>query len=228
MVNCGGFAAGVAHRDVDVLGPDLLGDHVERLLGHLAGQLEVGPLRRPDAELELAGVDPREQLAAQLAAHDDHDGAGRQQVGQHHLAAVRDRPVDDSFESVLDPHEEPRPRLGRVAVAVRPVAVLQQPDAQDRHERAGEQVRRDHRRADGQRERHEQRPHRPLHDERRDEHREDAQAAPAAGGPPSPCSPAARRGTSTACAPSGCGCSRSRPSPRRPGCRWPAPARPGS
>ena len=112
-------AAGVAHRDVDVIGPDLLGDHVECLLGDLGGQLELGPLRRPHAELELAGVDPREKLAAQLAAHDDHDGAGRQQVGQHHLAPVRDRPVDDSLKSVLHPHEEPRPRLGPVAMAVR-------------------------------------------------------------------------------------------------------------
>ena len=122
-------AAGVAHRDVDVVGPDLLGDHVERLLGHPGGQLEVGPLRRPHAELKLAGVDPREQLAAQLAAHDDHDGTGGEQVRQHDLAAVRDRPVDDPFKSVLHPHEETRPRLGPAAVAVRPVPVLQQPDA---------------------------------------------------------------------------------------------------
>ena len=104
---------GVAHGDVDVLGPDLLGDHVERLLSHLAGQLVVGPLRRPDAELELPRVDPREQLAAQLAAHDDHDGAGRQQVGQHHHATVRDRPVDDPFETVLEPREEPGPARPR-------------------------------------------------------------------------------------------------------------------
>ena len=44
-------AAGVAHRDVDLVGPDLLGDHVERLLGHPGGQLELGPLRRPHAKL---------------------------------------------------------------------------------------------------------------------------------------------------------------------------------
>ena len=103
IVNCGGFAAGVAHRDVDVVGPDLLGDHVERLLRHLAGQLVVGPLRRPHAELELAGVDPREELAAQLAAHDDHDGAGRDQVGQHDHAPVRDRPAPS--RTGLDPDD---------------------------------------------------------------------------------------------------------------------------
>ena len=100
---------GVAHGDVDVVGPGLLGDHVERLLRHLAGQLVVGPLRRPDAELELAGVDPREQLAAQLRSHDDHHGAGRDQVGKHHHAAVRDRPGHHPLVPVLDPHEEPRP-----------------------------------------------------------------------------------------------------------------------
>ena len=58
--------AGVAHRDVDVVGPDLLGDHVERLLRNLAGQLVVGALRRPHAELELAGIDPREIARGQV------------------------------------------------------------------------------------------------------------------------------------------------------------------
>ena len=54
-------AAGIAHRDIDVVGPDLLGDHVECLLSDPGGQLELGPLRRPHAELKLPGVDPRER-----------------------------------------------------------------------------------------------------------------------------------------------------------------------
>ena len=107
-----GVGAGVSHRDLDVVLADLVGDHVERLLGDLGGQLELGPLRRSDAKLELASIDPRKQLAAQLAADDDHNGTGRQQVGQNDLLAVRDGPFEHALESGLDPREEAwrRPR----------------------------------------------------------------------------------------------------------------------
>ena len=56
-----------------------------------------------------------------------------------------------------------------------PPVVLEQAHAHDRHERAREQVRRDHGEPDAQGQRHEQRPQRVAHDERRDEHRQDAE-----------------------------------------------------
>ena len=53
--------------------------------------------------------------------------------------------------------------------------VPEQGHAQDRYERAGEQVRRDHGEPDRQGQRHEQRPERVVHDECRDEYGQDAQ-----------------------------------------------------
>ena len=55
-----------AHRDVDVLGLRFVLDLLQALDGHLPGQLEIRAGRRPEAEHELARIDLRKQLGADL------------------------------------------------------------------------------------------------------------------------------------------------------------------
>ena len=58
--------ADVAHGDLDVLGLGFALDLLQALDGHLAGELEVGPGRRPEPQHELARIDLGEQLVADL------------------------------------------------------------------------------------------------------------------------------------------------------------------
>ena len=144
-------------------------DLLEALHGHLPGQLEVRAGRRPEPEHELPRVDLREQLGADLHPQHPEDQAARR----------RDRPARPaSAGGRTSPRPCGRPlrtRANSPCVLVVVPHVLEQRHAHDRHERAGEQVRRDHREADAQGQRHEQRPERVGHDERRDEHRQDAE-----------------------------------------------------
>ncbi len=139
----------------------------------------------------------------------DHDPPESDEPG-HDLAINREDPVEQPAVLVVVPH------------------VLEQPHAHDRHERAGEQVRRDHGEADPQGQRHEQRPERVAHDERRDEHRQDAEHGQQPRHGRDEAAVEHRRGDVVACAASARGCSRRSPSTRRRGCRSPAPCRPAT
>src|SRR5262249_30325565 len=108
----------------------------EGLLRYLTSQLIVSPLRRAHPELELPGVDPWEELATQISAHDGHHRACRDQINEHDDAAVGNGPGDQAFVAILQPREETW-SAGR---GVRVVAVLEHPNTKDRHERARKKV----------------------------------------------------------------------------------------
>ena len=107
-------AAGVAHRDVDVVGPDLLGDHVERLLGDLAwsarsGSPAAGRTRSWNWPVSTLGNSsrpswpPTTTTTAPVASRYASTTLRR-------CATVQST---TRFKSVLHPHEEPRPRSAR-------------------------------------------------------------------------------------------------------------------
>ncbi len=126
------------------------------------------PGRRPEPQYELARVDLREQLPADLHSQQPQDQGARPDIAQDHPPPQADEPAHRLAISLEHPVEK-----AALLLAMPPVP--EQCHAQDRHERAGEHVRRDHREPDRQGQRHEQRPQRVGHDERRDEHGQDAQ-----------------------------------------------------
>ncbi len=171
MPKFGGDLADEAHRDRDVLGLRLVLDLLEALHRHLPRQLEVGARRRPEPEHELPRIDLGEQLGADLHPQQPEDQAARPEIDRHGQPAQPDEPAHRLAINLECPVEQPRFPL---AMPMRPL-VLEQTHAQDRYERAGEQVRPDHGESDRQRQRHEQGPERVSHDECRDEYGQDTQ-----------------------------------------------------
>ena len=138
MPKFGGDLADEAHRDLDVLGLRLALDLLEALHRHLPRQLEVRARRRPEPQHELPRIDLREQLGADLQPQQPEDQRARR----------RDRPAPPASaagRTSARPCRKPR-ASGRTAPRFSSPCshVLEQGHAQDRHERAGEQVRRDH------------------------------------------------------------------------------------
>ncbi len=84
-----------AHRDLDVLGLRLALDLLEALHRHLPGQLEVRAGRRPEPEHELARIDLREQLGADLQTQHARGPAARREIARDHQPSQADEPVHD-------------------------------------------------------------------------------------------------------------------------------------
>ena len=169
----GGREADIPHGDVH-LALGLFVDHLQDLDRGLPGQLVLGTGRGPETEHELAGIDLRKQFVADLPAHEPENQSAAGQVSGHRDPAELGNPLDEAPEGRQDAVEE------RDLVRVVP-SVPQQPDREHGDQRAGEQVRGDHREAHGQRQRHEQRADGLLHDERGNEHRQHAEHGQEAG-----------------------------------------------
>ena len=147
--------ADVADRDRHVLAADVAGDPIERGDRQPLGPLVPGAVGRPQSELEPPGVDLREDLQPERHPHHHDDRRRPGDVGGHDQPAEPDDGADGPRRRRRPSGRTPIAAAAPVGRAV--VMVPQQPDRQHGHERAREQVGRDHREADGQRERDEQR-----------------------------------------------------------------------
>ena len=219
--------ADIADRDRHLVAADFAGDRLQCGDRQPLGLLIPGAVRRPHPELEPPGVDPGEDLQAERSSH-QHDH--RERAGE---VSRHDHPAPTHDGARRPGRSASRPRSNRESPALFPrsaemVMVAQQPGRQDRHERAGEEIRSDHGEADGQRQRDEERLGRSLHEERRNEDRQHAEHRQQPGDGRLLVAAPDRAGDGATCLPSGGGCSRPRPWIHRPGCRWPAPGRPGS
>ena len=126
------------------------------LHAHLARDFEVRSRRRSEAQHKLAGVDLRKQFGAELHAAEAQKQAAANQVGRHNELSMGDNRLDKPLEACLQGDEQVLLFRATLMLFVR----LENPHAHDRHQRAGQQIRRDHRETDRQRQRHEQRAHR--------------------------------------------------------------------
>ena len=120
-------------------------------------------------ELKPPRVHLGEDLQAQASSDADDDDRGQSQIGRHDHPP----PADDTRESPAVGVDRPLEQ-GSPTCSVGQGMVAEEPGREHRHERARQQVGGDHREADRKRQRDEQRLRRPLHEERRQEHREDA------------------------------------------------------
>ena len=156
----------IAQGDFDLTAsrPDFLRDEPKCLLGDRFGLLNPGSGRGTKAQLKLSRVHLRENFRSQPRDDERDDGTGEKEVGWHEQPPQRDRSAEQ-----LAVHSRSN------GVGLTRVLAAQQPDAEYRDERAGQDVACDHREADGKRQREEQSSGRSLHHERRDEHRQDAE-----------------------------------------------------
>ena len=86
-----GDLADEAHRDLDVLGLRLALDLLQALHRHLPGQLEIRARRRPEPEHELARIDLRKQLRADLQPQQPENQGARRQIARNHAASAGGR-----------------------------------------------------------------------------------------------------------------------------------------
>ena len=152
--------------DFNVVESNKLLDHVHRLHFDQLGALETCARWRAESELQLPALDRRKDLRPEQG-QEQHDQGDR-----HHEIGADDKPPNFQRSS------KPIVVLGAQTLEERWLAHLvglQQPRRQHRDERAGEHVRRHHREADGQGQRHEQLTADTNHEQRGNEHRQHAE-----------------------------------------------------
>ena len=127
------------------------------------------PVGRAHPELKPPRVHLGEDLQTQASSDADDDDRGQSQIGRQDHPP----PADDTSESPAVGVDRPLEQ-GSPTCSHGQGMVAEEPGREHRHERARQQVGGDHREPDRKRQRDEQRLRRPLHEERRQEHREDA------------------------------------------------------
>ena len=169
----GGVHADEAEGGADVLRAEFLLDDVQGAQGDLFGLVELGPGGGAQADLQLAVIGRREDLASELGSEDSDERRGERDPAEHDDGFAREHAVQDGLIAGFD--------LGEEARGVR-AFVLEQPDGEDGQQGRREGVGGDHAEADregeGEEERlggafHEQRGQEDGHDAR---HREEAGA----------------------------------------------------
>ena len=160
----------IADGDLHVTCHDLVLDRLQDPKGQLLGLLDPRSRGCAHPDLEPAGVHPGKDLQAEVTAEDDDHQGAEDQVDRH----GRPPPADKGGQGALVGGEDAIEQ-GSPSVTDPCLPAAEQPGGKDRNERARQQVRGDHREPDGQRERNEQSLGCALHEERRQEHRQDAE-----------------------------------------------------
>ena len=165
--------ADIVENELQILGRDDRPDLVLDLLKDLFGALDAGARRRPDMQLNEAGVDARKEIRAdierQRSGSDDDEERDRR--GQEFASQdAGEKPGVEAAEAVEPPVEsvmEPRQPVGRLAVLFMLLAD-QKPD-HDRRQRARDAIGGEHGEHDGHGERREQIARRALQEKDGDE-----------------------------------------------------------
>ena len=146
-------------RECDILPAHLARDDIKRFVGKLFGFLDPRAGRTAQPQRELAGVDLGKYLVAEIAADQQDDTGGYQQIGPddrppqgHGTAGEQAIAVAKTIETGPSGH------LGRMTTR-------QNPDQQHRHERRGQHIGGDHGEPDRERHRNEQVVRSALHEE---------------------------------------------------------------
>ena len=153
-----------------MLGLRLALDLLQALDRHLPRQLEVRAGRRPEPQHEFPRIDLREQLGADLQAQHPEHQAARHEIDRHRQPAQPDEPAHRPAVDLEEPVEQPGLLLAMAPVCAssRVTLMIGTNMLESKYDEIMANPT-----AQGQR--HEQRPERVGHDERRDEHRQDAE-----------------------------------------------------
>ena len=162
-----GWIAHVRKRNGHELLAHCLADELIDVADNLLGALELCPVKRPDAQLKLPGVDARKELGAQTQNEQKRGGAGEKV-----RAEDEDAPMDDAaHEQLIAALKTPEEAAGVVSRR----SIAEQPGGKHWHEGCGQQIACHHREGHRQSERREESATDTDHEERRDKDRENAQ-----------------------------------------------------
>ena len=142
----GGDRADITQGELDVLGPNLFLHDIESLKGDLLSAIDVGAVRSAEADAELAGFDGWKDFHSKSRPEEQDHTDGDDEINGDDKPATGD---DDADEACIAATQQ----SGAVIAEFAGVRFSEQPDGDDRHERAGQDVRRNHCEADRHRQR---------------------------------------------------------------------------